>query len=235
MKQYVGIPLQPRIRPIWILPTLGAILGCVIFYFLQLAGLPLYITGGVSVGLVLGIVASWMESKRVGLVLTEVTVSVAEFSDLRFVVNNQYRKVAWELFVETVTRVSTQPLTHENGSTREALTSFHSLFSTVRSLLREFQPTQSDKGTSVELLAIRMLNEIIRPLLSKWHPKLLEIERQQISEFEWPERSACRGEIEAARLRLLSYCRAFGDLARVQQLDKFLPPASEKATMPITN
>ena len=40
--------------------------------------------------------------------LTEVKITVPQVSELTFVVNNEARQVAWKLYIETVTRVSTR-------------------------------------------------------------------------------------------------------------------------------
>jgi hypothetical protein len=63
------------------------------------------------------------------LTLSEITLSIPEFAEMKFAVNAEYRRVAWNLFIETLTRMATQPLGPEDGSLREALTSLYTRFS----------------------------------------------------------------------------------------------------------
>ena len=111
-------------------------------------------------------------------------------SELKFVVNNDARLVAWRLYIETVTRVSTQPLADQEGFIREALTSLYGLFVTTRDALKASRPSAPvPGGQTVEHLAVTMLNHEFRPFLSKWHPRLREFERTHpdSQESAWPE------------------------------------------------
>lgn len=87
--------------------------------------------------------------------------------------------VAWELYVEYSTRITTQKLDKNTGSIREALNSLHSLFATTRSVLKDKGPGTISSENSVGVIAIRILNEGIRPFLSKWHCKLSKYENEQ--------------------------------------------------------
>ena len=89
-------------------------------------------------------------------------------------------EAAWELLVELVTRTSVVDLAEDEGSDREALTSLHTLFSTSRALLRTHGAATArspDDGTlSVAIVIVRLLNDVLRPFLSRWHPRLQEYE-----------------------------------------------------------
>ena len=157
---------------------IGALAGLVIFELTRIGGRGLYIAAGAVAG-VAGIllIQIYHRSAR----LTEVKVSVPQLSELTFVVNDEEsRNVARHLFVETVTRVSTQPLKDDEGVTREALTSLYSLFSITRDTLKSSRPSApATGGLTVEHLAITMLNQELRPFLSKWHPRLRAFEQAQ--------------------------------------------------------
>lgn len=100
--------------------------------------------------------------------LTEVKIAVPQVSELTFVLNNDARRVAWKLYIETVTRISTQPLANEEGFIREALTSLHGLFATTRDTLKVGRPSvPASGGQTVEHLAVTMLNHELRPFLAK--------------------------------------------------------------------
>lgn len=81
-------------------------------------------------------------------------------------------RAAWSLYVELGTRIATEPLAKGRGSVREALGSLHALFGVTRSILREgglelgrAEPGQESLGS----LALRILNEGLRPHLARWH------------------------------------------------------------------
>jgi hypothetical protein len=97
------------------------------------------------------------------------------------------RRAAWSLYVELITRVAVQPLEDGYGLLRETLTSLYSLFEITRQILREAGP---DAGTSVDSIggyAIKVLNEGLRPFLSKWHPLLLSWEVKRDSSISAKE------------------------------------------------
>jgi hypothetical protein len=197
--------------------VVGALAGLVIFELTRIGGRGLFITAGAVAG-VAGIVLIQIYNRSARL--TEVKVSVPQVSELTFVVNNESRNVAWKLFVETVTRVSTQPLDHDEGLTREALTSLYGLFATTRDTLKSSRPSvPAPGGQTVEHLAITMLNQELRPFLSKWHPQLREFEQTQPDalESEWPENAACRAELQEVQRRIHGYAMGFAKLAGVRE------------------
>jgi len=126
--------------------------------------------------------------------------------------------------VETLTRVATQPLANEAGFLREAMTSLYNLFTDTRQLLKNMHPSKPTSEVTVEVFAVKMLNQEIRPFLSKWHVQLKEFEstHPNVSESDWPENANCRKELEALRNRLISYTKAFGELAGLKNTDRFL-------------
>ena len=75
------------------------------------------------------------------------------------------RNAAWELYVEMLTRVVTQPLPSEDGDDKTALESVHSLFPTTREILRRYGPGAVEFGK----IAIPILNQQVRPFTAKWH------------------------------------------------------------------
>lgn len=89
------------------------------------------------------------------------------------------RHAAWSLYVELVTRISVQPLQEDEGIMREALNSLYSLFGTTREILREAGPDVGASHHSVGGIAIAVLNQGLRPFLTKWHPNLQVWEAQR--------------------------------------------------------
>jgi len=84
------------------------------------------------------------------------------------------RNAAWEIYVELVTRVTVQELREDEGLLREALSSFYSLFQTTRDILKKYGPSIASMGkksdTTLGHVAVGVLNQVLRPVLAKWHP-----------------------------------------------------------------
>jgi hypothetical protein len=135
---------------------IGAIAGLAVYAAGRLSGPGLFVLAGAVGGLAAAAVIQ-LYGRTVRL--TDITITVPQFSELHFAVTRDSQQVAWKLFVESVTRISTQPLDPVGGLIREALTSLYSLFSTTRELLKQAQPaTKIGRDPSVEHLAIAMLN-----------------------------------------------------------------------------
>jgi hypothetical protein len=200
------------------LAVAGAFAGLLFFAIGLLGGWPRFVVVGSLIGLGFAVAILVLARFRARLQLTKVTVRVLG-QEAEFVVNARYRQAAWKLFIETMTRIATQPLEPSAGKAREALSSLYSLFETTRSLLKEIEPTPTTEGRTVEGLAIEMLNTHIRPFLARWHP-VLPLDGADGSIGEADEQR-CREELEALRQKLLGYARTFGELAGVQQLEEF--------------
>jgi len=210
--------------------VVGSIVGLVVFTIAQVTGRNLYIIIGAAAGAaaVLLLQKYWRAVQ-----LTEVKITVPQVSELTFVVNNDARQVAWKLYIETVTRVSTQPLTDEEGFIREALTSLYGLFATTRDTLKASRPSVPvPDGQTVEHLAVTMLNHELRPFLSKWHPRLREFEKAHPDgqESAWPDNIACRGELRDAQRHLLTFALGFARLAGVRDAEVVIAPLNRPTT-----
>ncbi|MEU9014839.1 hypothetical protein AB0D12_34865 [Streptomyces sp. NPDC048479] len=196
---------------------IGATTGLVLFGVTRLSGRDLFVvTGGIAGAVSVLMFQVYGRAAR----LTEVTITVPQFSQLTFMVNDESRQVAWRLFVETVTRVSTQPLKHDDGLIRETLTSLYGLFATTREALKAARPSVPvSGGPTVEYLAITMLNRELRPFLSCWHPRLLAHENATPDgpESAWPDNADCRAELRLVQANLRSYALGFARLAGVKE------------------
>jgi hypothetical protein len=114
------------------------------------------------------------------------------------------QKAAWEMYVELVTRVAVVELRPTEGLLREALSSLYSLFDTTRSILRTHGPgvaqAKGNGNYSFGLLAVVILNDVLRPVLAKWHPFLLEYESTRpdtLSQTEHEDAWAHAGELRS--------------------------------------
>lgn len=139
------------------------------------------------------------------------------------------QRAAWELYVELVTRVSVAPLREDEGSAREALTSMYVLFATVRDILKRYgpdvAPPRARNEVSFGILAVTVLNRAVRPVLSKWHPRLNAWESSASAgrsavehENAWQEIDTLRADLDSLRLVLLELTQLLGKVAGAADL-----------------
>lgn len=206
--------------------ALGVLIGWLVFSVSSLTGKALFVSGGGLIGLIVSALFVAYTRRADVLTLSEITINVPEFAEIKFAVNSEYRRVAWKLFVETLTRISTQPLEVQAGSIREAIASLYTLFGETRDLLKDMHPSKPTTDVTVEVFAVQMLNQEVRPFLSKWHVRLeaFQSSHPQSRESEWPDNADCRKELEHLRNRLISYTKAFGQLAGLKNTDRFFAP-----------
>ena len=118
---------------------------------------------------------------------------------------------AWDLYVEMLTRITTQPLPSEVGDEKTALDSVYSLFPTTREILRR----RGRSAIQFSKIAAPMLNQIVRPFTAKWHRESLE------GAFENPDlakRAEFREELAALQKDLRNYARLLAEIADVEDL-----------------
>ena len=131
---------------------------------------------------------------------------------------------AWELYVEMVTRTPLGGCSPQGGSVREALTSIYSLFDTTRGILRSYGPSvarpKSGRGLSFGYLAVSMLNLVLRPLLTDWHPQLRAWEQANpyLDENAWPGRCDFLRALNDLEEQLRQYAALFAEVADVPEL-----------------
>jgi hypothetical protein len=158
-------------------------------------------------------------------VLKQVTVSLPfGIGSASWEADPTERNAAWELYIELVTRVAVQSLNPQEGLVREAMNSLYSLFGSTREILRRAGPNVGASHDSVGGIAIAVLNNGLRPFLSKWHPLLQEWEEQkaagvspQAHEKAWDKEMIVRGELDALRQGLAQYAEALGAIAGVNE------------------
>ncbi|MEM8721241.1 MAG: hypothetical protein AAGE84_18400 [Cyanobacteria bacterium P01_G01_bin.39] len=139
------------------------------------------------------------------------------------------KNAAWELYIELITRISIAELKPDEGLLREALTSLYNLFGITRDILRKYGSSiarpKNDGYISFGYLAVAILNAVLRPMLSKWHPLLLDYEANKpasLSSFEyekqWDKNEALRKELNRVRIILSQYADILAEVADVPSL-----------------
>ncbi len=149
------------------------------------------------------------------------------------------REAAWEMYVELVTRISVAELRSDEGLLREALSSLYSFFDTTRKILREHGPSvaQMGEGNSLSFgyLAVTVLNIVLRPVLAKWHPILLDYENTKEGsvspsehERKWDKHEELREVLNGVRIVLIKYANL---LAQVADVPSLIVERSDKQSM----
>lgn len=100
--------------------------------------------------------------------LTKLKIN-AGFLAMELTPQDHDRDAAWEMYIELLTRVTTQALPAEHGDEQAALTSIYSLFSTTRNIIKH----HSRHAKEFTKIAIVVLNQIVRPFTAKWHKHAL--------------------------------------------------------------
>ena len=119
------------------------------------------------------------------------------------------REAAWELYVEMVTRIVTQPLPIDHGDEETALESVYGLFPVTRDILRN----RGRHCIEFTKIAVPVLNQIVRPFTTKWHRCKVEgafKKQDQCTEF--------REELETLQKDLKKYTSLLADIAEVEDL-----------------
>jgi hypothetical protein len=119
------------------------------------------------------------------------------------------KDAAWDLYVELLTRITTQPLQNSYGVEKTALESVYSLFEITRQTLKE------NGRSCIEFtkISVIILNQVIRPFTAKWH----HLSEQKA--FEDPERCReFRSELAILQIDLRNYTKLLADLANVEDL-----------------
>ena len=118
------------------------------------------------------------------------------------------KKAAWELYVELLTRVTTQPLSPNTGDEKTALDSIFAIFGLTRTVLKN-----NRKCVEFTKIAVIVLNQIIRSFTSKWH-RIYE-------KTKFEHESDCqqfRKELEVLQGKLSRYTQLLADMAGVEDL-----------------
>ena len=116
---------------------------------------------------------------------------------------------AWELYVEMLLRIVTQPLPAQDGDEKTALDSIYALFPITREILR-----RRGRGTiAFSKVAIPVLNQVVRPFTAKWHRESLA------GAFDDPDkRMGFLEELAALQVYLRNYDRLLAQIAGVEDL-----------------
>jgi len=133
----------------------------------------------------------------------------APFLKMKWEPKDADKAAAWDLYVELLTRITTQPLPKEHGDEQTALDSIYSIFDTTREVLKH----HGRDAEEFAKLAIIVLNQIIRPFTAKWHKESIN------DAFDNEEKcNTFREELQRLQLLLKIYTQMLADMAGVEDL-----------------
>ena len=133
----------------------------------------------------------------------------AGLASAQFSFQEEDKDAAWDLYVEMLTRITTQHLPTKSGNEQAALDSIYSLFPITREILHR-RGRRTIRFTKV---AIPILNQLIRPFTTKWHQKSLS------KGFDDP--LTCREfrkELADLLIHMRNYNRMLAKIAKVEDL-----------------
>jgi len=131
------------------------------------------------------------------------------FLNIEFNPQDADKSAAWDLYIELLTRITTQSLDGTHGDEEAALKSIYSIFPLTREVIK------SNGRYCMEFtkIAIVILNQKIRPFTAKWH-KLSEQDAfnniEKCKEF--------REELSILQNDLKIYTQMLADMAGVENL-----------------
>lgn len=116
---------------------------------------------------------------------------------------------AWAMYVEMLTRITTQPLDDTHGDEETALKSVFSIFKTTRRILKDY----GRESPELSKVAVVILNQKVRPFTAKWHVPSIE------GAFEDAEKCVeFRRDLANLQVILRGYMQALATLAGVEDI-----------------
>jgi hypothetical protein len=125
------------------------------------------------------------------------------------------KDAAWELYIELLTRIATQPLPAKHGEETTALRSVYELFPLTREIIKR----QGRDCMEFTKIAVVVLNQIVRPFTADWHRASLGgafDDPAQCDEF--------RSELAELQQMLAIYTKMLADMAGVEDLTTLEDP-----------
>jgi len=131
------------------------------------------------------------------------------FLDMEWKPQDEDKAAAWELYIELLTRITTQQLQVEHGDEQTALTSIHSIFGITRDVMKN----NGRHCIEFTKIAVVVLNQVVRPFTGKWHGLSVK------GAFDDPEKcSEFRMELEQLQTVLRIYTQMLAEMADVEDL-----------------
>jgi len=133
----------------------------------------------------------------------------APFMEMEWNPSEPDKDAAYEMYIELVTRITTQKLDDSEGIEEVALKSVYNLFPLTREILKKHGRDAKDFAK----LAILVLNKILRPFIAKWH-KVSE----KIGFKDDKIKKEFRKELKELQENLKTYTNMLAEMAEIDSL-----------------
>lgn len=131
------------------------------------------------------------------------------FLDMEWKPQDEDKAAAWELYIELLTRITTQNLHFAHGDEKTALTSIYSIFGITRDVMKN----NGRHCIEFTKIAVVVLNQVVRPFTAKWHGLSIQ---GSFDSFE--KCTEFRAELEQLQNVLRIYTQMLADMADVEDL-----------------
>lgn len=133
----------------------------------------------------------------------------APFLEMEWNPQDEDKAAAWDLYIELLTRITTQKLDDNHGDEKTALTSIFSIFSITRDVMKN----NGRHCIEFTKIAIIVLNQVVRPFTAKWHGLSVS------GAFDDPSKcEEFRQELVELQRVLRLYTKMLADMAGVEDL-----------------
>lgn len=139
--------------------------------------------------------------------MTELKITTS-FLEMNWNPQTADQDAAWELYIELLTRITTQSIDDNYGDEESALISIKSIFDLTRDIIKKY------KRDCMEFtkIAIVVLNQVIRPFTTKWH----KVSR---GGFTDEDRVQFRIELKELQKIINKYTKMLGEMAGVEEVN----------------
>lgn len=130
----------------------------------------------------------------------------AGFAEIQFDLDNTNRDAAFDMYVELITRISTQRL--EDGQEKGALDSLFNLFKETRAIIKH----HGRDAIHFTKIAVIILNQVVRPFTAKWHARIDELGNSAVQSEEF------RTDLKEVQDNMRKYTSLLADMAGVEDI-----------------
>lgn len=104
--------------------------------------------------------------------IVDMNINIANIGNVNIELNKDISKIAHKAWIEIMTRKVGLVFEEDKDVIVEVYNSWYVLFGIIRELLKEIEPKKKDKNMQVlEDILIKVLNDGLRPHLTKWQAK----------------------------------------------------------------
>ena len=173
-----------------------------------------------NVGLYFAFFDSYLVGKEMKLtdLFKKLSITSARISTPIFEVELEFndfdKKASWNLYVELITRVTTQDIDHAQGDDATALSSVFAVFRSTRQLIKDSGP----ESIEFAKVAVVVLNYVLRPFLSKWHKVATGVEPLAQQHYLAENHAEFRRDLDEIQSKLRNYTKILAEIIEIPDI-----------------